>query len=107
MRNLMILIALVTLLSGCSRWSVERYDAETAKRIDAQVPVGMTMREFRDEFPDARKMGDDADLVSINDICFWCYSGRGFVRSEQVFARVVRFEGDRVSEVQPLPGVKP
>ena len=107
MRILTLAIILVAVLSGCSRWSVERYDAETTARIDEQVPVGMTMREFRDEFPDAKKMGDDAYLVAINDICFWCYSGRGFVRSEQVFARVIRFEGDRVVEVQPLPGVKP
>lgn len=94
-------------LGGCGRWSVERYDAETAERIDQKLPIGMGLGEFQQAFPDAQKMGDGAWLVAVNDVCFFCYSGRGFVRSEQVFARVVRFEGDRLKEVEPLPGVKP
>ena len=62
MRILTLAIILVAVLSGCSRWSVERYDAETAARIDEQVPVGMTMREFRERVYAAQ---DAAELYAL------------------------------------------
>ena len=107
LRNVLLIGIVSVALSACGRWSEERYDVETAKRIDQQLPVGMSVREFRDAFPNASKIDANSWLVSVNDVCFFCYSGRGFVRSEQVFARVVVFDGDRLREVRPLPGVKP
>jgi hypothetical protein len=105
-----IMVLAAAILSGCSRWAIERYDAETASRIDARLEIGMSFSEFRSTFPDAKSMGgNDADsyLVSVQSDCFWCHSGRGFRQSTEIFARVVSFESGSLTSIEPLPGVRP
>jgi hypothetical protein len=108
-RNTTIFVAIAMLGSvvGCSRWSIERYDGETSMRIDANLSIGMTSTEFRSAFPDAESMGRDTWLVDVQEVCFWCHSGRGFRQSEEVFARVVTFEDGHLAEIAALPGVRP
>lgn len=104
-----IVLLTATSLGGCSRWAIERYDAETASRIDTKLEIGMSYSEFSSAFPDAKSMGDGGEsyLVSVENECFWCYSGRGFRQSTEIFARIVSFEGGSLTSIEPLPGVRP
>lgn len=107
--KIMFFAVIVILVSatGCSRWSIERYDDETASRIDASLSIGMTSAEFKSAFPDAKSMGTDTWLVSVKEVCFWCHSGRGFRQSEEIFARIVTFEDGHLVNIAALPEVRP
>ena len=93
---------MLALFSGCGHWAVERQDSETAERIDANLRIGMSMAEFRGLFPDAESMGENTYFVSVQEVCFWCYSSRGFRESNQVFARSVTFENNSLVSIDPL-----
>jgi len=93
------------LLGGCGRWAIERQDARAAELIDARLPAGMTLQEFGKAFPAAQPVeaSDDvtAYLATAQEICFWCRSGQGFVRSTDSFARVVIFEDGILVRIEP------
>lgn len=99
-----IAILTILLLGGCGRWAVERHDAQAAVAIDSRLSIGMSLDGFRSAFPDAQSIegtGNDATyLVSARQVCFWCSSGDGFVNSEDVFVRVVRFEGGALASIE-------
>jgi hypothetical protein len=108
---ILILLLVPALLVGCGRWHVERYDAEVTERIDVSLPQGMTREQFLATFPDAVLIDEQASgaryLVHKEQTCFWCYSGAGFQRSTDVFARVVIFDGDTLSAVEPAREASP
>ena len=105
--TIFVVMAMLVSAAGCSRWSIERYDDETTSRIDANLQIGMTSAEFGSAFPDAKSTGPDTWLVSVQEVCFWCHSGRGFRQSEEIFARIVTFENGHLANIAALPGVKP
>ena len=94
------------LLGGCGRWAIERQDARAAELIDARLPAGMTLQEFGQAFPAAPAVEGSGDrtayLTTAQEICFWCRSGQGFVRSTDSFARVVIFEDGILVRIEPV-----
>jgi hypothetical protein len=107
-----IATVILMLIGGCGRWAVERQEEQAAEIIDARLTVGMTLQAFGEIFPEAQRL--DADdgatvfLIAETQTCFWCYSGDGFVRSEDSFARIVRFENEALIGIEPVKsGGKP
>ena len=106
-----LILSLCLMTAGCGRWAIDRQDERAAELIDARLPAGMTLQEFGREFPAAQAF-DSADgqttyLVTAQQICFWCKSKRGFVRSVDTFARVATFENEVLVRVEPAREAAP
>ena len=104
--GLTLLLVISMSFSACSRWSVERQDARAEALLGDSLQVGMSLQDFRAAYPNAKQVpGTDSDaafLVTASDVCFWCYSGRGFKESEEVFGRIVHFENGTLSSSQAV-----
>lgn len=103
MNRLVTLAASAMFLGACGAWKPETLEATTAEFIDSRLPARMALADFRSEFPDAVLVdGDEADgtwFVQSRQVCFWCRTSQGFRRSEDVYARVVRFEAGRLASI--------
>ncbi len=92
-------------LAGCGHWSVESHEAKVAASIDARLSMEMTRDEFLTAFPDAELIDEQSDTVSYiiyeQPPCFICSSSHAFIRSTDVFARVIVFDGNRMSAIEP------
>ncbi len=82
-----------------------RHDARTAEWFSASIQPGMSLNEFLEAHPDAKKLpnedGGERYLVFATHACFICYSGRGFKDSQDVFGAVVTMADGVVGDVQP------
>lgn len=107
-RQLLLLAALghIVALSACSTWDSRKLEASTVDMLDKRLRSQMSLTAFRDEFPDAVLVdGDDGDgswFVHVRNVCFWCRTAGGFQRSEDVYARIVRFEGGRLAGIDAV-----
>ena len=94
-------------LSGCGRWSPDRYEQATAQRIDSQLQIGMSLADFRSRYPTAVTLESDGDqqsfLLTDHEVCLLCRTGHGFLVSEDVFARRVSFESGRLMAIEAVP----
>ena len=92
-------------LGGCGHWSVESHEANVAALIDAGLSMEMTRDEFLTAFPDADLINEQSDtatyLIYEQSRCFICSSSQAFRRSTDVFARVIVFDGTRMSAIEP------
>jgi len=97
-------IGQIVLLGACGSWSPEKLEGATALAIDGRLPEQMPIADFRAEFPQAVRVdGDEMNgswLVLARQVCFWCRTAWGFQRSEDVYARVVRFENGRLATIE-------
>ncbi len=92
-------------LAGCGHWSVESHETRVAASLDARLSMKMTRDEFLTAFPDAELIDEQSDTASYliykQSLCFICSSSQAFRRSTDVFARVIVFDGDRMSAIEP------
>lgn len=106
----LLAVASMALLAACGAWKPEKLEATTAEAIDSRLPAQMALVDFRSEFPDAVLVdGSEADgtwLVHVQQICFRCRTAHGFRRSEDVYARVVHFEGGRLARIEAAGAVQ-
>ena len=108
-RPMVVLLGAVTVMLGaCGAWKPERLEVSTARAIDDRLASQMTPGAFRAEFPDAVLIdGDESNgswFVHVQRACFWCRSAEGFRRSEDVHARIVRFEDGRIAGIDAVSG---
>ena len=93
------------MLAGCGHWSVESHEMKVAASIDARLSIEMTRDEFLTAFPDAELIDEQSDTTSYliyeQSPCFICSSSQAFRRSMDVFARVIVFDGNRMSAIEP------
>lgn len=105
-----VAVVSMVLLAGCGAWKPEKLEATTAEAIDSRLAAQMALADFQSEFPDAVLVdGSEADgawFVHVQEICFWCRSAHGFQRSEDVYARVVHFEGGRLARIEAARAVR-
>ncbi len=94
-----------SVLAGCSHWSVENHEAKITALIDARLSMEMTRDEFLTAFPDAELINQQSNttryLIYEQSLCFICSSSQAFRRSTDVFARVIVFDGNRMSVIEP------
>ena len=101
------LVLLLLSAAGCGTWNAEKLEQATVASIDDGLRSGMPFDEFRREFPDAMLIrGNETSgdwLVATHKVCFVCTSADGFRRSLDTYTRIVRFEQDKLTAVNPLP----
>ena len=109
--RLIVVISLAISLAACGRWNIERHDARSAELIDARLAPGMSSAEMLSVFPDAVSVDEEAGssryVVAQEYRCFWCRSPEGFVRSSDVHMRMLVFENDRLTAIEPAREWKP
>lgn len=106
-RPMVVLLGAVTVMLGaCGAWKPTRLDASTAHAIDDRLSSAMTVAAFQGQFPDAVLVdGDEINgrwFVHVRRACFWCRTAQGFQRSEDVYARIVRFEDGRLAGIDAV-----
>lgn len=102
----LLLLAVAALLGACGSWKPEKVEAATAHAIDDRLSSEMTVAAFQREFPQAALVdGNETDgswFLHVQQVCFWCRTAEGFQRSEDVYARIVRFEGGRLAGIDAV-----
>jgi len=103
---LAFLLLSVCLVPACGRWSGAQLEEQTRQRIDPQLEIGLDEVIFLQRFPDAkvwREEGGARDyLVTVDKLCFVCFSRDAFISSNDYFVRSVRFENDRLISIDPV-----
>ena len=103
---LLLVVAVTALLGACGSWKPEKLEATTAQAIDDRLSSAMTVAAFQGEFPQAVLVdGNETDgswFLHVQQVCFWCRTAEGFQRSEDVYARIVRFEGGRLAGIDAV-----
>ncbi len=73
--------------------------------IDARLSIEITRDEFLTAFPDAELIDEQSNTASYliyeQSLCFICSSSQAFRRSTDVFVRVIVFDGNRMSAIEP------
>lgn len=97
-----VTLLLTASLAACGAWKPERYEADVAERIDSRLSVGMSVDEFLGVFPDATRVEESGPVyfVAFRETCFWCRDREAFRTSRNTWARVVRFEDDRLAAIE-------
>ena len=101
-------LTVFTTLSGCGGWNIERHEAAVAAHIDTRLSMEMTREDFLTAFPDVERIDEQNDSARyLMHEEFICFSSQAFRRTAAIFARVVVFEGDRLSAVEPVKEIRP
>lgn len=104
----LLMVAVTALVGACGAWKPAKLDATTAGAIDERLPSGLAVATFRQDFPQAVLVEGNKTsgrwFVHVQQVCFWCRTAAGFQRSEDVYARIVRFEDGRLAGIDPVDG---
>jgi hypothetical protein len=110
-KKMMPIVALsILVLTGCGRWSAASLEEQTREHIDSQLEMGLDESTFKERFTEAqfwREEGGTRDyLMSADEVCIICYSHQGFVTSRQHYARIVRFENEKLVAIKPVEHIR-
>jgi hypothetical protein len=101
-----IILASILILSACGRWSGAQLEEQTVQRVDSQLEIGLDEATFRQRFPEAevwREEGGARDyLVTVEKLCFVCFSRDAFFPSNDYFVRSVRFQDEQLVAIEPV-----
>lgn len=102
-QGVLLVLAMAALLGACGAWKPEKLETTTAHAIDERLASGMAVAEFQGVFPQAVLVdGDETNgrwFVHVERVCFWCRTAAGFQRSEDIYARIVRFEDGQLAGI--------
>ena len=103
--HLLLVVGLVT-VAGCGAWKPAKHEMATVNAIDARMPIGISVADMRERFPDAERVeGDDSNgtwFIVVQDRCFWCTNKRAFVSTYDTYARIARFKDGALVDIDAV-----